>query len=132
MRTVRTLRVVVTVLVLAATAAFGMFTATGFLTLAVAVGGSGGWDALLRDMALQGAGFSALCVAPAVAALWLRARRPVASGTIAALVGAMAVCVCGPHADGSTSSALVAWAGLLLMVCAVPLPSPGTGDRFAG
>jgi len=131
-RAVRTVRDTVTILLLVATAAFGMFAATGFLMVVVTLGGAGGWADLLRDLALQGAGISALCAAPAVAALWLRARRPVASGTVAALVGATAVCVCGPQAAGSGSASLVAWAGLLLMVCAVPLPPPGAGDRFAG
>lgn len=132
MRAVQSLRAVVTVLLLLVTAACGTATATGFLVLADAVGGFDGWGDVLRDLFLTGAGLAALCAVPAVVALWLRARHPVASGTVATLVGAVAVGVCGPQAAGSGSASLVAWAGLLLMVCAVPLPPPGTGDRFAG
>ena len=132
MRAVQALRAAVTVLLLLVTAACGTATATGFLVLADAVGGFDGWGDVLRDLFLTGAGLAALCSVPAVVALWLRARHPAASGTVATLVGAVAVGVCGPQAAGSGSASLVAWAGLLLMVCAVPLPPPGTGDRFAG
>ena len=132
MRSVHALRAAVTILLLLVTAACGTATAAGFLVLADAVGGFDGWGALVRDLFLTGAGLAALCAVPAVVALWLRARHPVASGTVAALMGAAAVGVCGPQAGGSASASLVAWAGLLLMVCAVPLPPPGAGDRFAG
>lgn len=132
MRTVHALRATVTVLLLLVTAACGTVTATGFLVLADAVGGLEGWGELVRDLFLTGAGLAALCAVPAVAALWLRARHPVASGTVATLMGAAAVGVCGPQSAGSGSASLVAWTGLLLMVCAVPLPAAATGDRFAG
>lgn len=132
MRTVHALRAAVTVLLLVVTAACGTVTATGFLVLADAVGGLGGWGDLVRDLFLSGAGLAALCAVPAVVALWLRARHPVASGTGATLMGAVAVGVCGPQAAGSGSAALVAWTGLVLMVCAVPLPAPAAGARFGG
>jgi hypothetical protein len=129
-RTVHALRAAVTVLLLLLTAAAGTATATGFLVLAEALGGLDGWGELLRDLFLTGAGLAALCAVPAVVALWLRARHPVASGTVATLMGAVAVGVCGPQAAGSGSASLVAWAGLVLMVCAVPLPAPAAGARF--
>ena len=132
MRALHALRSAATVLLLLVATACGTATATGFLVLAGAVGGFDGWGDLLRDLLLTGAGLAALCAAPAAVALWLRARHPVASGTVATLMGAVAIGVCGPQAAGSGSASLVAWAGLLLMVCAVPLPPPGAGDRFAG
>lgn len=132
MRAVQMLRAAVTVLLLLVTAACGTATATGFLVLADAVGGFDGWGDVLRDLFLTGAGLAALCAVPAVVALWLRARHPVASGTVATLVGAVAVGVCGPQAAGSGSASLVAWTGLVLMVCAVPLPAPAAGARFGG
>ena len=132
MRAVHALRSAATVVLLLVATACGTATATGFLVLAGAVGGFGGWGDLVRDLFLTGAGLAALCAAPAAVALWLRARHPVASGTVATLMGAVAVGVCGPQAAGSGSAALVAWAGLVLMVCAVPLPAPGAGDRFGG
>lgn len=132
MRALHALRSAATVLLLLVATACGTATATGFLVLAGAVGGFDGWGDLLRDLFLTGAGLAALCAAPAAVALWLRARHPVASGTVATLMGAVAIGVCGPQAAGSGSASLVAWAGLLLMVCAVPLPPPGAGDRFAG
>ena len=91
MRAVQALRAAVTVLLLLVTAACGTSTATGFLVLADAVGGFDGWGDVLRDLFLTGAGLAALCAVPAVVALWLRARHPVASGTVATLVGAVAV-----------------------------------------
>ena len=131
-RSVHALRAAVTVLLLLVTAACGSVTATGLLVLADAVGGFDRWGDLVRDLFLTGAGLAALCAVPSVVALWLRARHPVASGTVATLMGAVAIGVCGPEAAGSGSASLVAWAGLLLMVCAVPVPPPGPGDRFAG
>lgn len=131
MRTVHALRAAVTAVLLLVTAACGAATATGLVMLAGAMGGLDGWGELLRGLFLTGAGLAAVCAAPAVVALWLRARHPVASGTVATLMGAAAIGVCGPQAAGSGSASLVAWAGLLLMVCAVPLPA-GTGDRFGG
>ena len=132
MRALHALRSAATVLLLLVATACGTATATGFLVLAGAVGGFDGWGDLLRDLFLTGAGLAALCAAPAAVALWLRARHPVASGTVATLMGAVAIGVCGPQAAGSGSASLVAWAGLLLMVCAVPLPPRVAGDRFAG
>ena len=132
MRTLHALRAAVTVLLLLLTAACGTATATGFLVLADALGGLDGWGELIRHLLLTGAGLAALCAVPAVAALWLRARHPVASGTVATLIGAVAVGVCGPQAAGSGSASLVAWTGLVLMVCAVPLPAPAAGARFGG
>ena len=131
-RLLHPLRAAVTVLLLLLTAACGTVTAIGFLVLAQAVGGLGGWGELVRDLFVTGGGLAALCAVPAVLALWLRARHPVASGTVATLMGALAVGVCGPQAAGSGSASLVAWGGLVLMVCAVPLPAPAAGARFGG
>ncbi len=126
------LRRAVTVLLLLLLAGGGMFVLTGTLLVLAVLGGPDGWAGLVSDLALTVGGFAVAAVVPAVGALALLPRHPVAAGTVAAFVGALAVCLCGPHAGQSQSALLVAFGGLLLVVCAVPLPPPRTRDRFAG
>lgn len=127
-----TFRDTVTVLLLVALAAAGSFVATGFLMIAAVLGDADSWDDLFRSMALTAGGFAVLAVVPAVVALWLRRSAPVVSGVVATFVGALAVCLFGPHASGSGAAFLVSAGGLLLVACAVPLPARGTSDTFAG
>jgi hypothetical protein len=123
-------RAVVANLLLLAVAGFGMLVATASLMLAVAVGDLDGWGDLVRDGMFTVAGFAGLAVVPALVALWLRPRQPVASGVVATGVGALAVCLCGPHADGGGGAMVAALGGLLLVACAVPLGPSRAGDRF--
>ena len=123
-------RALVSLLLLVGLGACGAFAATFVVIVAVVVDGiGGGLDGLVRDLLLTVAGALALSVVPVVVALWLRPRRPVASGVVASLAGATLLAVCGPQAHGLDTAAVLAWAGLLLVVCALPLPE---GARFGG
>ncbi len=125
-----TLRATVATLLLLAAAGVGMFVLTVSLMLAAAVGDLGGWGELVRNGMVTLAGFAGLAVVPSVVALWLRPRQPVASGVVATGIGALAVCLCGPHAGGDGGAMLVALGGLLLVLCAVPIRPQDAGDTF--
>jgi hypothetical protein len=127
---VTALRATVATLLLMAVAGCGMFVVTGALMLAAVFADLGGWGDLVRDGLFTLAGFAGLAVVPAVLALWLRPLRPVASGAVATGVGALAVCLCGPHAAEGGGATVVALGGLLLVLCAVPIPPRETGDTF--
>lgn len=122
----------VAVLLLAVLAGAGMIAATGFLVLASVFGSGDGWGDLIRSIALTAAGFAGVAVVPAVVALWLRTTHPVASGALATGIGVVALALSGPRAAESGTAMLIALGGLLLVVCAVPLPPAEAGDTFAG
>ena len=117
-------------LLLLAVAGFGMLVASGSLMVAAVLGGLDGWGDLVRDGLFTLAGFAGLAVVPALVALWLRPRQPVASGVVATGVGALAVCLCGPHAGEGGGAMVAALGGLLLVACAVPLAPRRADDRF--
>ena len=121
------------VVILGVAAAAGMAVFVGALLMAVTFASDAGeWSDLVTGIGLWAAGYASLVWMPAVVALYLRLRRPAAAGTIAALLGALAVCVAGPSATDSGWLLAVTLGGLLLVFCSVPLPAPAEDARFGG
>jgi hypothetical protein len=104
---------------------------TSFCTIALLVaavlsdGAESSWTAVLASMALSASVLAAVVAAPAVLALALRRRYPVASGLLASLLGGALTLAVGAGGIGSTQELWCALVGVGLVVTSLPVPAAG-------
>lgn len=85
--------------------------------------GGSSWAGALGSLALSAAGMGALVAVPAVLALLLRQRHPVASGLLTALLGGAITLAAGTGGIGSAAALWTALVGAGLVVTSLPMPA---------